>query len=470
MAKPITWRNIAGPNFGGTSSPSSAFAAAGKGFATLNEQLRERETLEDQRRTNEAISAALSGGPRTSGDRRVDAEALRSSVASQDLTASRLTGEGLAQELTGVQTDQAEVELEAFPKAEAARLAESAAKTDAALARTAESRANVASLAKSDRERDESNARMKGVEQRWAAIASDDEAAQLGQKEEALGLLRENNPGITDAEVEEIWSTSMAPQMQARAQADRESQLLTFEADELAKGDLSRAEWEATTPGGRSVSGRAFADERASKRRSVAQEQETWERKAAGEAAKGKFENLVPTSSGFRVVGDKQEADRNSISITQNAAVNQAASGNRLELTSTKDKGKAFEVLQMVGGNKAVYDDVMRAGVTSDWHIVGGPTNEVTDNGWKKIFKAARTMKRGLEAAGTKLQKEQVQRAASLNSMTEMVRGLTEERKDRIWKASPEGQAAIAEEQRIREEEAKADEVFDYAALYGGGG
>jgi len=117
MPTPLTFRSINLPAFNtsGLNAASSAFASAGQGFAELTDQLRRDTEREDELRTNEAISAALSGGPSISTDRRVDAEALRSSVAARDITKSDLSSAKLSRALTGIETEQAQFNLDSAP-------------------------------------------------------------------------------------------------------------------------------------------------------------------------------------------------------------------------------------------------------------------------------------------------------------------------------------------------------------------
>lgn len=87
MPTPITWRNVRINSGAGAAALGNTAAGFGRnavaGLATFSDQMQERVTLEDERLTNEAISAALSGGPQVSGNRRVDASALQSAVESK---------------------------------------------------------------------------------------------------------------------------------------------------------------------------------------------------------------------------------------------------------------------------------------------------------------------------------------------------------------------------------------------------
>lgn len=110
MPTPITWRNVAinsGAGSAGLGNTAANFGrSATQGLSVLNDQLQQRSDTEDERLTNEAISAALSGGPQVSGNRRVDAQALQKSVQSKGLFDETIetsdltqTGLGLSNEL-----------------------------------------------------------------------------------------------------------------------------------------------------------------------------------------------------------------------------------------------------------------------------------------------------------------------------------------------------------------------------------
>lgn len=81
---PITWRNV--PINTGSSAAAFGNAAANygrtalQGISLFNDAMSDRVTREDALRTNEAIGVAQRGGPQTSTDRRVDANALQLSV------------------------------------------------------------------------------------------------------------------------------------------------------------------------------------------------------------------------------------------------------------------------------------------------------------------------------------------------------------------------------------------------------
>jgi hypothetical protein len=93
MATPIRWNNVnirSGAEAASLGSTAAQFGrTAQAGFAGLATRLRARSVedraREDQLMTNEAISAALSGGPTVSSNRRVDPLALQKAVQSQGL-------------------------------------------------------------------------------------------------------------------------------------------------------------------------------------------------------------------------------------------------------------------------------------------------------------------------------------------------------------------------------------------------
>ena len=110
MPTPITWRNVQindGSSSAGLGNTAANFGrSATQGLSILNDQLQQRSDTEDERLTNEAISAALNGGPQVSGNRRVDAQALQKSVQSKGLFDEAIetsdltqTGLGLSNEL-----------------------------------------------------------------------------------------------------------------------------------------------------------------------------------------------------------------------------------------------------------------------------------------------------------------------------------------------------------------------------------
>jgi hypothetical protein len=84
MPTPITWRNVAINSGAGSAALGAAASRFGRnateGLGLFSEQMQDRVTQEDERLTNEAISAALSGGPSVSPNRRVDANVLQQAV------------------------------------------------------------------------------------------------------------------------------------------------------------------------------------------------------------------------------------------------------------------------------------------------------------------------------------------------------------------------------------------------------
>lgn len=88
-SQPITWRNVSVDNGASAAAFGNSAANFGRtalqGFDILNTQLQDRINREDTLLTNEAISAALSGGPKISDNRRVDAITLQQAVESDEL-------------------------------------------------------------------------------------------------------------------------------------------------------------------------------------------------------------------------------------------------------------------------------------------------------------------------------------------------------------------------------------------------
>ena len=88
-SQPITWQNV-GIN-DGSSAASLGNTAANFGSAAIqgldifSSQMQDRVNREDTLLTNEAIGAALNGGPQVSGNRRVDATTLQAAVEAKAL-------------------------------------------------------------------------------------------------------------------------------------------------------------------------------------------------------------------------------------------------------------------------------------------------------------------------------------------------------------------------------------------------
>jgi hypothetical protein len=123
MATPIRWNNVnirSGAEAASLGSTAAQFGrTAQAGFAGLATRLRARSVedrdREDQLMTNEAISAALSGGPTVSSNRRVDPLALQKAVQSkglyeEDIETSNLnqTGLGLSNRINKFTADNQE--------------------------------------------------------------------------------------------------------------------------------------------------------------------------------------------------------------------------------------------------------------------------------------------------------------------------------------------------------------------------
>jgi hypothetical protein len=89
MAAPLTWRNVNIDN--GSSAAAFGSNAAGFGRTALqgldifSDQMKDRIEREDTQLTNEAIASALSGGPKVSNNRRVDALTLQKAVETDEL-------------------------------------------------------------------------------------------------------------------------------------------------------------------------------------------------------------------------------------------------------------------------------------------------------------------------------------------------------------------------------------------------
>lgn len=83
-SNPITWRNVAINNGASAAAFGNSAANFGRsavqGLSIFSDQMQDRIDREDTLLTNEAIAQALSGGPTTSNNRRVDAEALQLAV------------------------------------------------------------------------------------------------------------------------------------------------------------------------------------------------------------------------------------------------------------------------------------------------------------------------------------------------------------------------------------------------------
>jgi hypothetical protein len=113
MAKPITWRTIAGPSFNNSALATAvgAFDRAGSGFGEVSDRLMETQDRVDQQYTNQAVKQALQTGyvdanlnPRADstavyeallGKRKADSDIL---TAQQDRTESRATVANLQEE------------------------------------------------------------------------------------------------------------------------------------------------------------------------------------------------------------------------------------------------------------------------------------------------------------------------------------------------------------------------------------
>ena len=124
-SNPITWRNV-GVN-DGSSSASLGNAASGfgrtalQGFDILSTQMGDRITREDTLLTNEAIAQALSGGPKVSTNRRVDAGLLQQAVERDELGNRQerileddLLSSAVSRRLTGAQADKAVKDVETY--------------------------------------------------------------------------------------------------------------------------------------------------------------------------------------------------------------------------------------------------------------------------------------------------------------------------------------------------------------------
>lgn len=109
MATPITWRNVDAPSFSaqGLNAASDLFRGAQSGFDVFTGRMREGEQLEDQRLTNEAIMAALNGGPQVSNNRRVDSKALYDITSSERALKDDLLTSQTGRDLTKAQTVKA---------------------------------------------------------------------------------------------------------------------------------------------------------------------------------------------------------------------------------------------------------------------------------------------------------------------------------------------------------------------------
>jgi hypothetical protein len=467
MVRPLTWRNINAPQ----SNPATAlgvgvgaFGEARKGFRDLTDFTQDQTDREDERRSNAHIRAALEGNP-LPGDNRVNPlDVLKATQSQGRFESDELTAR-LNQAGQGLENQRSTAELDVFDVNQTANLEGKRASTEASIASTERNRAQVAAIQGTEKRRAASETKMRTVEQRWAAIASDNEAEQENEIQNALGLLRENNPGITDTEVQNALENSIRPAVQARAQQQREQQALTFEADTIKDLGLTKAEWEATTPGGAISGARQLQSEQTAIRRSESKKATEAARTQAEAAASGKFENLIPSGDGFRVA-NKEEARRNKVSITKSAAVNQVASANRIELNGA-DQNKALEILQIVGGNRQVFDDAIRSGVSTNYELIGPNFPEITNNGWTTIRRVAKQLASSMRAAGSDLSKAQSRSPGAAGGIQEIVAALTSERNDNIFLASPEGQAQQAQEQAARDEQARIDQSFDYSSFYG---
>jgi hypothetical protein len=113
MAKPITWRTIAGPSFNNSALATAvgAFDRAGSGFGEVSDRLMQTQDRVDQQYTNQAVKQALQTGyvdanlnPRADtaavyeallGKRKADSDIL---TAQQDRTESRATVANLREE------------------------------------------------------------------------------------------------------------------------------------------------------------------------------------------------------------------------------------------------------------------------------------------------------------------------------------------------------------------------------------
>jgi hypothetical protein len=422
MARPITWKTINAPQSNPASAlsvASGAFEGAGRGFKTFSDQMLAGVERQNEERTNAHIRAALEGNP-LPADSRVDPTAVQDAVQKQDkfksdeLTAIMTrTGQGLTQAKQGK-------ELSVFDENQQAELEGLRAGTASERQDIALSKAQLGAVQGQERDRKENKAKREEIDRGWYSILDESVKRQEGQVETILGQIREQNPTITDAEIETIRRDDVMPMIQAKAAEEQGAQALTYEAEVRSRLSPDAATFNASSFGDTLTQQRQASQKDASEGKFAAKKQATKERGWAQDAADGDLTKMIPTSTGFRAITSAGEGERNAIPVKNAKGV--AAymkSQHRVELDDDELQ-LAHQALQSLGGNKRAFEELISGEVITkdNWFWFTGD-HETVEN-WKAIRKAAGTAGRAMRAEATRLAKEAKRTAPGALSAEDM--------------------------------------------------
>jgi len=287
-SNPITWRNVNIDNGASAAAFGNSAANFGRtaleGLDIFSGQMQDRITREDTLLTNEAIAAALSGGPAVSPNRRVDASTLQEAVEKQRLGVREeraltddLLTTGVNREQTSVNTAGQRIENQIGEKDlstydERFELDKKIAEADASYKAT-QSKVALANLEELQRQRADLDRVSKGAtamekylygpeiqaaadkdfEARWAADATAAATATPAQKEEARKFYRQtyrekllNDPQKINELSNQFGLRVMeAEGTVAAVRSSREADLATQEA--LAAKAVEQSELETET-------------------------------------------------------------------------------------------------------------------------------------------------------------------------------------------------------------------------------
>jgi hypothetical protein len=361
MAKLPTWRNINAPNFtnSGIAAAIGAFTRGGQGFNEFADQMSDRVDLEDERLTNEHITAALAGNPLPS-NRRVDQAALQSEIQADakqqdDFLTSKLTRTGLR-----TTNDQALLDLEQDPALFNADIAESKAATARYQAEgdLAGYQLGLEKVRYAEQRRDD--AAIQDIETGYLQRSQDAYQKDLARKPEYIKEIKRTNPDWSDAQVEDHFTRVIQPNLYASSRKDLANSRAYFEQVRIKYPHLTDAQLQETTLGRQiaTVEGEEAAFNTA--RRNRASELQTFTDKLETEASVGASSlGVLYTPQGMTTATTESEVKANTLKLGKGDVSGYL--NNTLGLSIDDDnREKALQILDAVGGNKSAFDSIMR--------------------------------------------------------------------------------------------------------------
>lgn len=373
-SNPITWRNVAINDGSGSASLGNAAAGFGRsaiqGLSIFSDQMDQQIAREDERLTNEAIAAALSGGPQVSGNRRVDADALQVAVErnlqgrrleeahTSDLETARLAqiGQGQTNDMNAFKISKQEEAYALERQLDQALLADRQQQT-------AESRLRVDDL----RRRTQEAARAAEVENRLTTYFAEDQENEFKQRFEEEAQSIDGWDQLTQDERDRLYRQRRDNVYLPEVNSD------PYRGVKIAKQlGFTPREYYASVPGQEDLAAQRLVQERQAERLLAREEADADYIKLVDEAARtGNLKNAVPDPSaegGFTFV-------KNAKQVTDGGATAYASSIG----ADPKDEEVAnlIKTVKAAFPGEAAFRAMLKKSIDDDGNVIEGAEDRI---------------------------------------------------------------------------------------------